>query len=147
MVGNVGTPSRALGIRPTVMSSDLCNIYKKMKNAFRINSTTHFKICLNFCPLKYEYLRDKDKENYLSEHVDLFLAAIFGNFDPLVNESDPDVVSPNVGPIRSQIFLHLFVDGERRNLNSFVIEQAELSLKVGKERNCKFPISHYVLSI
>ena len=31
MVGNVGTPSRALGIRPTVMSKDLCNIYNKTK--------------------------------------------------------------------------------------------------------------------
>ncbi len=63
----------------------------------------------------------------------MFLAAIFGNFDPLVNEPDPYVVSPDVGSIRTQIFLHLFVYGEGRDLYSFVIEQAKLSLKLDKE--------------
>ena len=75
----------------------------------------------------------KVKKNHLSEHVDLLLAAILGDFDPLVNEPDPDVVSSYVGSIRPQIFLHLFVDGERGDFHSFVIEQAKLSLKVDKE--------------
>jgi hypothetical protein len=59
----------------------------------------------------------------------LLLAAVLCDLDPLVDKPDPDVVSPDVSAIGSQMFPHLFVDGQRRYLNSAMVEQAEFRLK------------------
>ncbi len=74
-------------------------------------------------------LATNEQVSCLCKHVDLLLAAVLCDLDPLVYEPDPDVVSPDVSAIRSQMFPHFFVDGQRRYLNSTMVEQAEFRLK------------------
>jgi len=64
----------------------------------------------------------------------LLLAAILCNLDPFVDEPDPDVVSPNVGVVRTEVFPHLFVDGKRGHLDTATVEQPELGLNISKEK-------------
>ena len=66
----------------------------------------------------------------LCEHVDLFLTAVLGDLDPLVDEPDPDVVGLDVGQVGPQVPPHLFVDGQRRDLNPLATaEQTKFGLK------------------
>ena len=71
----------------------------------------------------------------LCKHVDLLLAAILCDLNPLVDEPDPDVVSPDVGPIRPEVFSHLFVDGQWRYLNSAMVEQTKFGLRKLKKHH------------
>ena len=57
-------------------------------------------------------VREEELTN-LREHVDLLLAAVLGDLDPLVDEPDPDVVSLDVCQVGPQVLPHLLVDGQR----------------------------------
>ena len=57
-------------------------------------------------------VREEELTN-LREHVDLLLAAVLGDLDPLVDEPDPDVVGLDVCQVGPQVLPHLLVDGQR----------------------------------